>query len=184
MQISDTEQECLNLFDPNTYQEGQGPRLGNCYQPPTYEELMAASTDNQLKLLPNNREKFFEFILKEQQVRLNPKVQQLYKDMNHSSAVEHAIHSELLKTFGYDDCPLNHKLYFALTRKYSNDPELKPQIFFWRNNVMHGSRVKLNETPPPIPLLTLDNKELQLEQLLQSAQEEKKLCVIFAGSYT
>ncbi|CAD8092705.1 unnamed protein product [Paramecium sonneborni] len=184
MQNSDADQECLGLFDPNTYQEGQGPRLGNCYIPPTYEELMAASTENGLNLLPNNKEKFFEFILKEQQVRLNPKVQQLYKDMNHSSAVEHAIHSELFKNFGYDDSSLNHQLYFALTRKYSNDPELKPKVFFWRNNVMHGSRVKLQEIAPPIPLLTLENKELQLQQLLESAHEEQKICVIFGGSYT
>lgn len=104
--------------------------------------------------------------------------------MNHSSAVEHAIHSELFKHFGYDDCPLNHQLYYALTRKFMNDPELKPQVFFWRNNVMHGSRVKLHENPPTIPLLTLENNETSLQNLLQVCHESQKLCVVFAGSYT
>jgi len=75
--------------------------------------------------------------------------------MNYSVQVEELIHKELFIFFGYDDCELNHKLYYALTRKYVNDPELKPKIFFWTNNVMHGCKIKLQDNPPPIPLLTL-----------------------------
>jgi len=41
-------------------------------------------------------------------VRLNPSVQKLYKDMEHSTEVEDMIHSELFKHFGYDDSPINH----------------------------------------------------------------------------
>jgi hypothetical protein len=49
-----------------------------------------------------------------------------------------------------------------MTRKYYNDPEFKPQVYFWRNNVMHGSRVKLGQEPPEIPLLSLDGKLIHL----------------------
>lgn len=104
--------------------------------------------------------------------------------MNYSTDVEELIHSELFKHFGYDDCEINHKIYYALTRKYSEDPDLKPKIFFWRNNVMHGALIKLNDDPPHIPLLTMQRQETSLQELLQQAHCEKKLCVIFAGSLT
>lgn len=104
--------------------------------------------------------------------------------MNHSPEVEHLIHEELFKHFGYDDCELNHQLYYALTRKFANDPELKPQVFFWRNNVMHGSLVKLNEAPPHIPLLSLDGKHTSLAEIMERCAAEKKLCVMFGGSLT
>jgi hypothetical protein len=53
-----------------------------------------------------------------------------------------------------------------MTRKYINDPELKPKVYFWRNNVMHGSRVKLGEEPPVIPLKKLDGAIVLLSEIL------------------
>ena len=87
--------------------------------------------------------------------------------MNHLGSVEDMVHSELFKYFGYDDIALNHQIYYALTRKYSKHPDINSKIFFWRNNVMHGSRVSLNEEPPLINLLTLDNKPTTLQTLMQ-----------------
>lgn len=61
-----------------------------------------------MKLIPNDKERFFEIILKEQKVRLEKGVQDLYVKMNQSGMVEELIHAEIFKHFGYDDCPLNH----------------------------------------------------------------------------
>lgn len=88
-------------------------------------------------MIPTDRDSFFKLVLKEQvhrsfyliylkEVRLNPKVQNLYPLLNWGGNVEDLVHKEIFKHFGYDDCTLNHELYYALTRKYYNDPELKP----------------------------------------------------------
>lgn len=49
----------------NTYGIGQERNLGKCYVPPTYEELENEAKDKNWKLIPNDKEKFFELILKE-----------------------------------------------------------------------------------------------------------------------
>jgi hypothetical protein len=62
----------------------------------------------------------------------------------------------VFKYFGYDDCELNHQIYYALTRKYYKDPTMNPKIFFWRNNVMHGARIPLKAITSDIPLLRMN----------------------------
>ncbi|CAD8120398.1 unnamed protein product [Paramecium sonneborni] len=184
MQSQSIGNDIMELFDVNTYGEGQTRNCGSCYKPPTYEEIEEGIKNQNIKLIPNDKEKFFELILKEQQVRLDKNVQDLYGQMNYSGAVEELIHSEIFKHFGYDDCPLNHKLYYALTRKYINDPELKKQVFFWRNNVMHGCKIGLYEQPPEIPLLNLNNEKVFLQELMLNSHKENKLLVVFGGSIT
>lgn len=66
MQTESIGQECLELFDVNTYGIGQERNLGKCYVPPTYEELENEAKDKNWKLIPNDKVKFFELILKEQ----------------------------------------------------------------------------------------------------------------------
>ncbi|CAD8092620.1 unnamed protein product [Paramecium primaurelia] len=184
MQSQSIGEDCLELFDANIYGDGQTRNYGSCYKPPTYEEIEEESKLKNIKLIPNDKEKFFELILKEQQVRLDKNVQDLYGQLNYSGVVEELIHAEIFKHFGYDDCPLNNKLYYALTRKYINDPELKKQVFFWRNNVMHGCRIGLNEQPPEIQLLNLEQQKVCLQDLMLNCHKENRLLVVFAGSIT
>jgi hypothetical protein len=40
---------------------------------------------------------------------------------------------------------------------------------------MHGSRVKLNETPPNIPLFTMNNEKITLYDLIKTASDEQKV---------
>ncbi|CAD8185656.1 unnamed protein product [Paramecium octaurelia] len=184
MQAQSIGEDCMELFDANTYGDGQERNCGSCYKPPTYEEIEQESRIKNIKLIPNDKEKFLELILKEQQVRLDKNVQDLYGQLNYSGVVEELIHAEIFKHFGYDDCPLNHKLYYALTRKYIKDPELKKQVFFWRNNVMHGSKLGLNEQPPEIQLLNLEQQKVALQELMVKSHKENRLLIVFAGSIT
>jgi len=40
--------------------------------------------------------------------------------------VEYIVHERIFKRLGYSNIAENHMRYYALTRKYYNDPELKP----------------------------------------------------------
>ncbi|CAD8086874.1 unnamed protein product [Paramecium sonneborni] len=148
----------------------------------TYEEIQQESKDKNIKLIPDDKQVFFEIILKEQQMRLDKNYQDLYK--SYSGNVEEMIRSKIFKQYGYDDCPTNHKLYYVLTQKFRNDPELKNQVFFWRNNVMKGCRVALNQEPPDIQLVNLENKKVSLLKLMIQCHKENRLLVVYSGSIT
>lgn len=62
MQIID---DYPDLFDPNLYDEGMVKDHGGCYKPPNYVDIVESVKDKNLKIFPDDKQKFFEFVLKE-----------------------------------------------------------------------------------------------------------------------
>jgi hypothetical protein len=59
------EEEIPDLFDSNSYCEFQKQKLGACYLPPKVEDLIRFGNEEKVKLIPTEKNKFFELILKE-----------------------------------------------------------------------------------------------------------------------
>ncbi|CAD8101592.1 unnamed protein product [Paramecium primaurelia] len=159
--------------------EAKGESLANNSKLNKESSMIEQETNNNIKLIPDDKEKFFEIILKEQQMRLDKKYQDMYGQ--YPGNLEDMIRSEVFKQYGYDDCPSNHKLYYVLTQKYRNDPELKKQVFFWRNNVMQGCRLSLNQEPPKIQLFNLQSQRVSLKELMLQSHQENRLLVVYSA---
>jgi hypothetical protein len=145
---------------------------------------LAKEDPSTLVLLPSDRDKFFSFVLEEQEIRLKPEIQEIYREEGGSGLVEKAILHSLFKKHGYTVSITNERRYYDLTRKYFNDPELKPHIFFWRNNVMVHPSIGAQELVPNIPLVELTTAErIGLFDLVERAQSaSKQFLVLFSGS--
>ena len=143
--------------------------------------------NNVLNFLKLDRTKILAILKREEEVRFSQEYITKCSKVSHIPNawldVTNNMQKELVKDFGYTD-ELTNTLAVNVIRKaqdiYPNDEEIKNSVVQFRENIASKGRYKVGDSLKNISLHNLDNKEIDLFQLL----DLNKTNIMLVGSHT
>ena len=143
--------------------------------------------NNVLNFLKIDRSKILAILKREEEIRFSQEYITKCSEVSHIPnawlEVTNNMQKELVKEFGYTD-ELSNTLAVNVIRKalhiYPDDKEIKNSVVQFRENIASKGKYKVGDNLKNISLHNLDNKEIDLFQLL----DLNKTNIMLVGSHT
>ena len=143
--------------------------------------------NNVLNFLKIDRSKILAILKREEEIRFSQEYITKCSEVSHIPnawlEVTNNMQKELVKEFGYTD-ELSNTLAVNVIRKalniYPDDEEIKNSVVQFRENIASKGKYKVGDNLKNISLHNLDNKEIDLFQLL----DLNKTNIMLVGSHT